>query len=114
MDSTSRHSSGRRRPLGQEGGRQDPVGQRSQERQSGSRHRDLPTDAEGVPDGGVVEGRARGGEPPDGLAGHADHNAAINIAVRAGVNRPIVAGNEGVWGRAQDLSDKPPILIGGS
>ena len=72
MDPTSPLSSGRRRPLGQEGGRQDPVGQRSQERQSGSRHRDLPTDAEGVPDGGVVEGRTRRGEPPDGLDGQCE------------------------------------------
>jgi IS605 OrfB family transposase len=48
-----------------------------------------------------------------GLAGHADHNAAINIAVRAGVNRPIVAGSEETWGHVSDLSYKPPISIGG-
>ncbi|HUZ79709.1 MAG TPA: RNA-guided endonuclease TnpB family protein [Thermoplasmata archaeon] len=48
-----------------------------------------------------------------GLAGPADRIAATNIAARAGVDRPIVAGSEEVWGHVSDLSCKPPILIGG-
>lgn len=48
-----------------------------------------------------------------GLAGPADRIAATNIAARAGVNRPIVAGSEGEWVHFSDLSYKPPILIGG-
>ena len=48
-----------------------------------------------------------------GLLGLADQTAAVNIAVRAGVDRPIVAREE-AWGRTHvDLSDKPPISIGG-
>jgi putative transposase len=35
-----------------------------------------------------------------GLAGPADRIAATNIAARAGVDRPIVAGSEGTWGRS--------------
>jgi putative transposase len=49
-----------------------------------------------------------------GLAGPADRIAATNIAARAGVNRPIVAGSEGSWGHVSDLSYKSPISIGGS
>jgi putative transposase len=48
-----------------------------------------------------------------GLAGSADHIAAINIAAKAGVDRPIVARSEGSWGHGSDLSCKPPISIGG-
>ncbi len=48
-----------------------------------------------------------------GLAGPADRIAATNIAARAGVDRPIVAGSEGLWGHGSDLSYKPPISIGG-
>jgi putative transposase len=49
-----------------------------------------------------------------GLAGPADRIAATNIAARAGVDRPIVAGSEEAWGHGSDLSCKPPISIGGS
>ncbi|MHB1916430.1 MAG: RNA-guided endonuclease InsQ/TnpB family protein [Thermoplasmata archaeon] len=48
-----------------------------------------------------------------GLAGPADRIAATNIAARAGVDRPIVAGSEEIWGHVSDLSYKPPISIGG-
>ena len=48
-----------------------------------------------------------------GLAGPADRIAARNIAARAGVDRPIVAGTEETWGHVSDLSYKPPIEIGG-
>ena len=48
-----------------------------------------------------------------GLAGPADRIAAVNIAARAGVDRPIVAGSEETWGHVSDLSYKPPISIGG-
>ncbi len=48
-----------------------------------------------------------------GLAGPADHIAATNIAARAGVDRPIVAGCEEGWGHFSDFSYKPPISIGG-
>lgn len=48
-----------------------------------------------------------------GLAGPADRIAATNIAARAGVDRPIVAGSEETWGHVSDLSYKPPISIGG-
>jgi len=48
-----------------------------------------------------------------GLAGSADRIAATNIAARAGVDRPIVAGSEETWGHVSDLSYKPPISIGG-
>ncbi|HUZ79965.1 MAG TPA: RNA-guided endonuclease TnpB family protein [Thermoplasmata archaeon] len=48
-----------------------------------------------------------------GLAGPADRIAATNIAARAGVDRPIVAGSEEVWGHVSDLSCKPLISIGG-
>jgi putative transposase len=48
-----------------------------------------------------------------GLAGLADRIAATNIAARAGVERPIVAGSEGEWVHFPDLSYKPPISIGG-
>ncbi|MHB1435045.1 MAG: RNA-guided endonuclease InsQ/TnpB family protein [Thermoplasmata archaeon] len=48
-----------------------------------------------------------------GLAGPADRIAATNIAARAGVDRPIVAGSEETWGHVADLSYKPPISIGG-
>ena len=48
-----------------------------------------------------------------GLAGPADRIAATNIAARAGVDRPIVAGSEEAWGHGSDLSYKPPISIGG-
>ncbi len=48
-----------------------------------------------------------------GLAGPADRIAATNIAARAGVDRPIVAGSEETWGHGSDLSYKPPISIGG-
>jgi IS605 OrfB family transposase len=48
-----------------------------------------------------------------GLAGPADRIAATNIAARAGVDRPIVAGSEGEWRYFPDLSCKPPISIGG-
>ena len=47
-----------------------------------------------------------------GFAGPADRIAATNIAARAGVDRPIVAGSEGLWGHGSDLSYKPPISIG--
>ncbi|MGI0067985.1 MAG: RNA-guided endonuclease InsQ/TnpB family protein [Thermoplasmata archaeon] len=47
-----------------------------------------------------------------GLAGPADRIAATNIAARAGVDRPIVAGSEACSEHA-DLSYKPPISIGG-
>lgn len=49
-----------------------------------------------------------------GLAGPADSIAAVNIAARAGVDRPIVAGNEERWTHFSDPSYKPPISIGGS
>lgn len=48
-----------------------------------------------------------------GLAGPADRIAATNIAARAGVDRPIVAGSEETWRHVSDLSCKPPISIGG-
>jgi len=48
-----------------------------------------------------------------GLAGLADRIAAMFVAARAGVERPIVAGSEGAWGHVSDLSYKPPISIGG-
>jgi len=48
-----------------------------------------------------------------GLAGSADRIAATNIAARAGVDRPIVAGSEELWGHGSDLSYKPPFLTGG-
>jgi putative transposase len=48
-----------------------------------------------------------------GLAGPADRIAATNIAARAGVDRPIVAGSEEMWGHVSDLSYKPPVLTGG-
>ncbi len=49
-----------------------------------------------------------------GLAGPADRIAAMNIAARAGVDRPIVAGSKGERGSSSDLSYKPPISIGDS
>ncbi len=49
-----------------------------------------------------------------GLAGPADRIAATNIAARAGVDRPIVAGSKGERGSSSDLSYKPPISIGDS
>jgi putative transposase len=48
-----------------------------------------------------------------GLAGPADRIAATNIAARAGVDRPMVAGSDEAWGHVSDLSYKPPISIGG-
>jgi IS605 OrfB family transposase len=48
-----------------------------------------------------------------GLAGPADRIAATNIAAKAGVDRPIVAGRDEPWRHASDLSYKPPISIGG-
>jgi putative transposase len=48
-----------------------------------------------------------------GLAGPADRIAATNIAARAGVDRPIVAGSEEGLGDLSDLSYKPSISIGG-
>lgn len=48
-----------------------------------------------------------------GFAGLADRIAAVNIAAKAGVDRPIVAGSEEAWRHVSDPSRKPPILIGG-
>jgi putative transposase len=48
-----------------------------------------------------------------GLAGPADRIAAINIAAKAGVDRPIVAGGDEPGRPGSDLSYKPPISIGG-
>lgn len=48
-----------------------------------------------------------------GLAGLADHNAAVNLAARARVDRPTVAGEE-MWCRSHvDLSYKLPVSTGG-
>ena len=48
-----------------------------------------------------------------GFAGPADRIAATNIAARAGVDRPIVAGSEEIGGHGSDRSYAPPISIGG-